>query len=160
MVQKGKNTVGYDEYIQKVPKESRRKIGDHPVTPDHRLDIPNRRWQGQVKAWRISLHQYDPKDLSSDIQMKPSVPKDTKPANTLAGGKQQNDIHTTIQETQIAQASSEGLQVDFSAISIEPCDIDDAKFVDCTNQSSKEMDEWENGDNELVDFDDSDDDLL
>lgn len=109
---------------------------------------------------RISLHQYDPKDLSSDIQMKPSVPKDTKPANTLAGGKQQNDIHTTIQETQIAQASSEGLQVDFSAISIEPCDIDDAKFVDCTNQSSKEMDEWENGDNELVDFDDSDDDLL
>jgi len=115
----------------------------------------------QTNNRRISLHQYDPKDLSSDIQMKPSVPKDTKPVNpTLADGKQHNDIHKTIQETQIARASSEGLQVDFSANSIEPCDIDDGKFVDCTNQSSKEIDEWENADNELVDFDDSDDDLL
>jgi histone RNA hairpin-binding protein len=51
MISKGKNTVGYDEYLKQVPKEKRRKIPEHPVTPDHTLDIPNRRWQGQVKAW-------------------------------------------------------------------------------------------------------------
>jgi|EP00979_Chaetoceros_neogracilis_P005067 hypothetical protein len=51
MVQKGKNTVGYDEYLQKVPKKMRRRSKEQPVTPDHTLDIPNRRWQGQVKAW-------------------------------------------------------------------------------------------------------------
>lgn len=51
MISKGKNTVGYDEYLKQVPKNKRRKIPEHPVTPDHTLDIPNRRWQGQVKAW-------------------------------------------------------------------------------------------------------------
>jgi hypothetical protein len=51
MISKGKNTVGYDEYLKQVPKSKRRRIPEHPVTPDHTLDIPNRRWQGQVKAW-------------------------------------------------------------------------------------------------------------
>jgi hypothetical protein len=51
MIRKGKNTIGYDEYLKKVKKEDRRRIPEHPVTPNHTLDIPNRRWQGQVKAW-------------------------------------------------------------------------------------------------------------
>lgn len=51
MIKKGKNTIGYDEYLKTVKKESRRRIPEHPMTPDHTLDIPNRRWQGQVKAW-------------------------------------------------------------------------------------------------------------
>ena len=52
MIMFGKNTAGYDEYVKQVPKESRRpRCMDHPATPDHTLDIPNRRWQGMVKAW-------------------------------------------------------------------------------------------------------------
>lgn len=52
MIMFGKNTAGYDVYIKQVPKESRRpRCVDHPATPDHTLDIPNRRWQGMVKAW-------------------------------------------------------------------------------------------------------------
>ena len=51
MIQKGKNTAGYDEYVRKVPKHQRKRIKEHPMTPDHTLDLPNRRWQGQVKAW-------------------------------------------------------------------------------------------------------------
>lgn len=51
MIEKGKNTVGYDEYNRLVPGNKRRKIVKHPQTPDHTLDIPNRRWQGLVKAW-------------------------------------------------------------------------------------------------------------
>jgi len=53
MLQKGKNTAGYDEYLKAIPKENRSKIAEHPTTPDHTLDIPNRRWQGQVKAWYV-----------------------------------------------------------------------------------------------------------
>jgi hypothetical protein len=51
MIRKGKNTIGYDEYLKQVKKEDRKRIPEHPVTPNHTLDIPNRRWQGQVKAW-------------------------------------------------------------------------------------------------------------
>jgi hypothetical protein len=54
MIMYGKNTVGYDVYLQKVPKEKRRpRSMDTPNTPDHTLDIPNKRWIGQVKAWYV-----------------------------------------------------------------------------------------------------------
>ena len=50
----GKNTVGYDEYRRQVPIHHRKpKSMDHPTTPDHTLDIPNRRWLGLVKAWYV-----------------------------------------------------------------------------------------------------------
>ena len=51
---KGKNTVGYDEYVRQVPKSKRRpRNPEHPMTPDHTRDIPNRRWLGLVKAWYV-----------------------------------------------------------------------------------------------------------
>lgn len=51
-VAKGKNTVGYDEYVRQVPRHKRRpRFMKHPSTPDHTLDIPTKRWQGIVKAW-------------------------------------------------------------------------------------------------------------
>jgi len=60
----GKNTVGYDEYIKKVPKSERKLYCmETPMTPDPELDIPTRRWKGLIKAWRIALHKYDPPDL-------------------------------------------------------------------------------------------------
>ena len=52
MVSYGKNTCGYAEYIQQVPKETRMKRSmETPMTPDYTLDIPNKRWQGQIRAW-------------------------------------------------------------------------------------------------------------
>jgi len=51
-IQKGKNTAGYDAYVQQVPKHQRRpRSMETPSTPDHTLDIPAKRWQGMVKAW-------------------------------------------------------------------------------------------------------------
>mgnify|MGYP003913699459 CR=1 FL=1 len=48
----GKNTVGYEEYIKKVPKDKRRQRSlECPMTPDHRADIPAKRWQGLLNAW-------------------------------------------------------------------------------------------------------------
>ncbi|KAI3656885.1 hypothetical protein MP638_004241 [Amoeboaphelidium occidentale] len=54
----GKNTPEYQYYIYTVPKEQRRK-GD-PQTPDKFQDISKRNWEGQVKAWRRRLHEFDP----------------------------------------------------------------------------------------------------
>lgn len=52
MVSYGKNTAGYAEYLKQVPKEKRVKRSmETPMTPDYTLDIPNKRWQGQIRAW-------------------------------------------------------------------------------------------------------------
>jgi hypothetical protein len=55
-IEKGKNTVGYDEYCRQMPKEKRRKrCMETPSTPDYTLDIPNKKWNGMVKAWYDSI---------------------------------------------------------------------------------------------------------
>eukprot|EP00563_Minutocellus_polymorphus_P001015 CAMPEP_0181038814 /NCGR_PEP_ID=MMETSP1070-20121207/10130_1 /TAXON_ID=265543 /ORGANISM="Minutocellus polymorphus, Strain NH13" /LENGTH=298 /DNA_ID=CAMNT_0023116611 /DNA_START=201 /DNA_END=1097 /DNA_ORIENTATION=- len=126
MIMFGKNTAGYDEYIKQVPKETRRpRCMDHPTTPDHTLDIPNRRWQGMVKAWRRALHKYDPADLKNADVHKPQDPLVAAMASTFAatavmgqGGEKkgalarQND-DGGVQAKQIADAASSGLLVDF-----------------------------------------------
>ncbi|GAX74534.1 hypothetical protein CEUSTIGMA_g1983.t1 [Chlamydomonas eustigma] len=53
----GKNTLGYQNYLNLVPKELRKR-GD-PVTPDASQDISKKRFDGQIRAWRRSLHEYD-----------------------------------------------------------------------------------------------------
>jgi histone RNA hairpin-binding protein len=54
MVSYGKNTVGYDKYVQQVPKDQRRvRSMKTPSTPDHTLDIPNKRWSGMIRAWYV-----------------------------------------------------------------------------------------------------------
>jgi hypothetical protein len=48
----GKSTVGYSAYLKQVPKESRRaRSMETPSTPIPTLNIPAKRWQGQVRAW-------------------------------------------------------------------------------------------------------------
>jgi hypothetical protein len=54
----GKNTVGYQTYIQLVPK-NQRKRGD-PKTPNKYQVCSKRSWDGQVRKWRRMLHKYDP----------------------------------------------------------------------------------------------------
>jgi len=64
MIEKGKNTVGYDEYIRRVSKSQRKPRSlKYPTTPDHTDDIPNKRWLGLVRVWRKSLHQFDPPEM-------------------------------------------------------------------------------------------------
>jgi hypothetical protein len=51
-IAKGKNTVGYAEYLKQVPKEKRRPRSiETPSTPDPTLDMSNSRFNGIVRAW-------------------------------------------------------------------------------------------------------------
>ncbi|XP_011875798.1 PREDICTED: histone RNA hairpin-binding protein [Vollenhovia emeryi] len=54
----GKNTIGYDRYIQLVPKETRTR--EHPKTPPKCIKYSRRGWDGMVRLWRKQLHVWDP----------------------------------------------------------------------------------------------------
>uniref|UniRef100_A0A6G1SM32 Histone RNA hairpin-binding protein n=1 Tax=Aceria tosichella TaxID=561515 RepID=A0A6G1SM32_9ACAR len=66
----GKNTLGYQSYVELIPKPSRTR--EHPRTPKKNVKYSRRSWDKQIKLWRIKLHNWDP-----------------RPAGTIEGGAYQ-----------------------------------------------------------------------
>lgn len=54
----GKNTLGYENYMQQIPRDQRTK--DHPKTPPRHIKYSRRAWDGLIKVWRKKLHCFDP----------------------------------------------------------------------------------------------------
>ena len=156
MIATGKASLSYSLYRQKVPKEQRQpRSMITPSTPDHTLDIPNKRWQGMVRAWRRALHQYDDKENSDKIETNTTKKWEAVPDNAV-----QQEVDA--QDHELATAQANGLLVDTSS-TIERDEIG-------VNRSSEDtmgvLDEWDvtrrkitNGD-DLWSDEDSDDDLL
>ncbi|MCO5552755.1 hypothetical protein L7F22_006272 [Adiantum nelumboides] len=57
-IEYGKNTLGYERYIELVPR-LKRKSRD-PQTPNPKQVCSKRSWDGQIRKWRRLLHVYDP----------------------------------------------------------------------------------------------------
>ena len=68
----GKNTTGYDNYIQAVPKHLRQGYTQHPRTPDPTEKQSKRSFDGRIKAWRRMLHTFDPAylEVGDDLESK------------------------------------------------------------------------------------------
>ncbi|XP_054014250.1 histone RNA hairpin-binding protein [Hylaeus anthracinus] len=60
----GKNTIGYDRYLEAVPKDKRTR--EHPRTPPKHIKYSRRGWDGMVRLWRKQLHQWDPPQDNAD----------------------------------------------------------------------------------------------
>lgn len=162
MISFGKNTTGYEAYLKQVPKEKRqRRNMDTPMTPDHTLDIPNKRWLGQVRAWRRALHNYDPPDFQASLA---SV---AKPMDTQTSGAAHEKISLSIQDRELEDAKRKGLLVDIGGGTGHDDDKNSPTSVlelDNTQQEEmKELDQWD-ATRGTEDFgqeeEDSDDDLL
>jgi len=54
----GKNTVGYQTYTTVIPKNKRKR--ENPKTPNKFQACSKRSWDGQIRKWRRSLHEWDP----------------------------------------------------------------------------------------------------
>uniref|UniRef100_A0A7S2U6X7 Histone RNA hairpin-binding protein RNA-binding domain-containing protein n=1 Tax=Attheya septentrionalis TaxID=420275 RepID=A0A7S2U6X7_9STRA len=127
MVQKGKNTVGYDEYIRQVPLHQRRpRCPDHPMTPDFKADIPNRRWLGLVSSWRKGLHKYDPADLMNAGNQTSESQEIDKPSPAAAASTPQvstggawSQVVSPEDQRKTNDATRPGLQVEFSNESLK-----------------------------------------
>ena len=57
----GKNTVGYEKYLQLVPKSKRGPTD--PKTPNIYVSNSKRAFDGMVKKWRRELHRYDRENI-------------------------------------------------------------------------------------------------
>ncbi|XP_054260482.1 histone RNA hairpin-binding protein isoform X2 [Macrosteles quadrilineatus] len=86
----GKNTIGYERYLQMVPKHKRHR--KHPQTPPRHVKYSRRAWDGLIRQWRQQLHFWDPpsqgggniddldlssmSEASSDTGSTPATPRD------------------------------------------------------------------------------------
>eukprot|EP00741_Cyanophora_paradoxa_P023829 tig00021623_g23017.t1 len=77
----GKNTRGYDRYVQLVPKHRRRR-GD-ARTPDKYMKCSKRAWDGLIRKWRRELHKWDPPGEPSA----PDLPEDGESGEESGGGE-------------------------------------------------------------------------
>jgi hypothetical protein len=73
-------------------------------------DIPTKRWQGQINAWRRSLHKFDPPDLASRLSQASN-------SNITLAPRPCVTDQDKVQE-EIAQAKASGLQVAFDSMKV------------------------------------------
>ena len=109
----GKNTLGYDNYISQIPK-TKREI-TMPRTPDASLDIPTKRWAGLIKAWRVQLHKYDPKEEGEGKTKEEPIQEEVIPdygecrVEDVEGGSYPNEFEQQPKETNNGLVDDEDL---------------------------------------------------
>jgi len=64
----GKNTLGYSNYLEIVPREKRKRAD--PATPDAHQNCSKRSFDGQIRKWRRALHQFDDLEQASSARRK------------------------------------------------------------------------------------------
>jgi len=94
----GYNTIAYDNYIEKVPKDKRRP--GMPRTPPKTRVFSRRQWDGMVKSWKLRLHEWN----SSENGISPEEEASLKLAN-LKRSRQRSEQDENLDEEDLETPS-------------------------------------------------------
>lgn len=103
----GKNTLGYERYLELVPRNKRRRFV-HPQTPDIKQVCSKRSWDGQVRKWRTRLHDFDPPASENE-----EVPKLFSANSGSAACSQDEEDATTASDSEGSPKSEAGVSAIF-----------------------------------------------
>ncbi|GLJ40568.1 hypothetical protein SUGI_0837350 [Cryptomeria japonica] len=106
----GKNTLGYERYLELVPRNKRLK--NDPHTPEIKQVCSKRSWDGQVKKWRRRLHEFDPPVSEDDVS--PQLFPVGGRSDTTDQGKENATTEVTVSEsTPTSEAASLSIYQDW-----------------------------------------------
>jgi len=87
----GKNSVAYDNYVNKVPKDKR--SFNLPRTPDKNVKYSRRQWDGLIKAWKLQIHSWNAKG-DTDVFQKIDEWKNKEEDDPILGGPSKEKYST------------------------------------------------------------------
>lgn len=137
MIEKGKNTVGYDQYVKRVLKSQRKPRSlCYPTTPDHTDDIPNKRWLGLVRVWRKSLHQFDPPEMLQKTAKSLNAVNDDQFCSFAPSLKSESsDLSNKsflFELSSIDKSYTDTLSNTISKTSLKNCSLNETDFIETT----------------------------
>ncbi|XP_047463570.1 stem-loop binding protein 2 [Mugil cephalus] len=106
-IQYGKNTSGYQSYLQQVPKHLR-DLKLHPSTPNKYRKYSRRSWDMQVRLWRRALHLWDPPISSQDDTVDPVEQLQSQLAKMTSDLCEDRGVDQREKETLVASKASSG----------------------------------------------------
>jgi len=92
----GKNSVAYDSYVNKVPKDKR--SFNLPRTPDKNLKYSRRQWDGLIKAWKLQIHSWNAKG-DTDVFQKIDEWQNKEEDDPILGGPSKEKYSTKEMES-------------------------------------------------------------
>jgi len=92
----GKNSVAYDNYVNKVPKDKR--SFNLPRTPDKNLKYSRRQWDGLIKAWKLQIHSWNAKG-DTDVFQKIDEWQNKEEDDPILGGPSKEKYSTKEMES-------------------------------------------------------------
>jgi len=92
----GKNSIAYDNYVNKVPKDKR--SFNLPRTPDKNLKYSRRQWDGLIKAWKLQIHSWNAKG-DTDVFQKIDEWQNKEEDDPILGGPSKEKYSTKEMES-------------------------------------------------------------
>eukprot|EP01111_Echinosteliopsis_oligospora_P011099 TRINITY_DN3575_c0_g1_i1.p1 TRINITY_DN3575_c0_g1~~TRINITY_DN3575_c0_g1_i1.p1 ORF type:complete len:200 (+),score=59.25 TRINITY_DN3575_c0_g1_i1:45-644(+) len=146
----GKNTLGYQRYLEMIPRE-KRKRGD-PMTPDKTRVCSKRSWDGVIRKWRRQLHAFDPETEDNQVTIDLNEDVDWDYADSTVAISDDKHKHDTPSSTFISTNKDDGNNNDDDGVDKEtslntspspPSSSDDTK-----QRSDKPKKRWGDSDSE------------
>lgn len=109
LIDYGKNTLAYANYIKNVPREARLRtesLGRCPVTPRKDQMSSKRGFDGQVRVWRKLLHEFWNPDDGKEALKAQDDTADSSPTTEVTIKVKTEVVKTEVVKTEVAKTAT------------------------------------------------------